>query len=118
MSSFIPTTTITVERNTSPPVTGTEVQGYESLPENWTPTATGAPADLNEDDQRTWDPSADRMTVREVTRLRARPQLDLQDRDRITDERTGVVYQVDTITTPSSVTHAADIRATLIRLAN
>jgi len=117
MTVFVPTTTVTVERdNGTPPATGTHVPGYGDSPENWTPVATGAPAYLYEDEQRTWDPSAGRMTVREVFRFRGRPDLVLQDRDRITDEVTGSVFQVDTISPSPSVIGVADTKAILVRV--
>ena len=117
MTVFIPTTTVRVERdNGTPPATGTYVPGYGDDTENWTPVATGAPAYLYEDEQRTWDPSTSRMTVREVTRFRARPDLVLKDRDRIVDEVTGSVYQVDTISPSPSVVGIADTKAILIRV--
>jgi hypothetical protein len=117
MTVFVPTTTVTVERdNGTPPATGTYVPGYGDSVENWTPVVTGAPAYLYEDEQRTWDPSAGRMTIREVTRFRGRPNLELLDRDRITDERTGDVYQVDTLTPSPSVVGVADVKAVLVRV--
>lgn len=117
MSIFIPNTTVRVERdNSTDPATGAHVEGYTDAPENWTPAVTGAPVYLHEDEQRTWDPSTDRMTVREVTRLRGRPGLDLRDRDRIVDEQDETVYQVDTVTTPKATIRAADVRATLVRI--
>jgi hypothetical protein len=122
MSDFTPTTTVTVERsNSTVPVTGTHVDGYsgdDSPSENWTPVVTGAPVYLEEDDQRTSDPSSGRMTVREVTRLRGRPLLDIKDRDRVVDEMDGTVYQVDTVRPTRAVAHLADVRAVLLRVTN
>ncbi len=118
MTAFVPNTTVRVERdNTSPPGTGVEVEGYGPDRSNWTPTATGAPAYLFEDSQRTWDPAAGRMTVREVVVIRLRPGTDVQDRDRLVDERTGSIYQVDSLTQEGSVVGVADVRAVTIRVA-
>lgn len=119
MTVFVPNTTVRVERvNATEPATGA-VEGYPGdgdAPENWTPTVSGAPAYLYEDEQRTWDPTTGRMSVRDVTRMRARPDLALRDRDRVVDELSGLVYQVDTVTTPSTVIGMADVLATLVRV--
>jgi hypothetical protein len=114
---FIPTTTVTIERdNGTAPATGTYVEGYGDSIANWTAAATGVPAYLYEDDQRTWDPSSSRQTIRTVTICRLRPTVDLRNRDRVRDERTGAIYQVDTISNEPSVIGLADIRAVTIRI--
>jgi hypothetical protein len=116
MTAFVPNTTVRIERNNSAPVTGTAVEGYGPDLSNWTPVATGAPAYLHEDSQTTWDPTADRKTIREVTLIRLRPDAQVQDRDRLVDEQTGAMYQVDTITTESSTVGVNDIRVVTIRI--
>ncbi len=118
MTVFIPNTTVRIERdNTREPGTGTVVEGYGPDPSNWTPVATGAPAYVYEDTQTTNDPSSGRMTIREVVAVRLRPGAPVRDRDRLVDERTGAVYQVDEIFTEASVVGAADIRLVTIRVA-
>ena len=119
MTSFIPNTTVRIERdNTTTPATGNPVvDGYGPDLSNWTPVATGAPAYLFEDEQRTWDPAAERATIREVVVVRLRPDAPVQDRDRLVDERSGSVYQVDTISNESSVVGLSDIRVITIRIA-
>jgi hypothetical protein len=117
MTVFIPNTTVRIERdNTSEPGTGTVVEGYGPDPSNWTPVATGAPAYLYEDSQQSYDPTTDRRTIREVTVVRLRPNAQVQDRDRLVDESTGSMYQVDTISNEASVIGLADIRVTTIRI--
>lgn len=119
MTHFVPNTTATIERdNGTPPATGTYVEGYGPDVSNWTTVATGAPAYLYEDSQTTWDPTTSRSTIREVVVIRLRPGTPVLDRDRITDERTGAVYQVDTVSTPGSVIGAADVRAVTIRISS
>jgi hypothetical protein len=119
MTSFIPNTTVRIERdNATAPATGNPVvDGYGPDLSNWTPVATGAPAYVFEDEQRTWDPATERATIREVVVIRLRPDAPVQDRDRIIDERSGALYQVDTISTQGSVVGLADIRVTTIRIA-
>lgn len=118
MSAFIPNTTVRVERdNTTEPGTGAPVvEGYGPDPSNWTPVATGAPAYVYEDTQTTSDPATDRMTITEVVVVRLRPDAPVQDRDRLVDERTGQIYQVDQLTQEGSVVGLADIRATCLRV--
>lgn len=118
MTSFIPNTTIRIERdNASTPATGTHVDGYGPDPSNWTVVATGAPAYVFEDSQSTWDPATERRTIRSVFVVRLRPDAPVQDRDRLVDERSGDTYQVDTISQETSVVAVADIRVVTIRVA-
>lgn len=118
MTSFIPNTTVRVERdNTSDPGSGTHVEGYGPDLSNWTAAATGAPAYRFEDTQRTWDPSTQRATITDVTVFRLRPDAPVLDRDRLVDERTAEIFQVDTITQDPSVVGLADIRVVTIRVA-
>ena len=117
MSAFLPNTPIRVEHdNGTAPATGTHVDGYGPDVSNWTPTATGVPAYLYEDSQTTWDPSAGRMTRREVTVVRLRPGTPVEDRDRLVDERSGLIYQVDTISAPLAVVDSPDLRVVMIRV--
>jgi hypothetical protein len=117
MTVFVPTTTVTIERdNGSVPGTGTHVEGYGPLTADWQPVATGLPAYVYEDDQRTWDPATGRLSIRTVSMLRMRPSTDLQDRDRVVDDRTGHVFQVDTVNHEPAVVGLADVRATLVRI--
>lgn len=118
MTAFIPNTTVRIERdNVSDPGSGTHVDGYGPDPSNWTPVATGAPAYLYEDSQNTYDPSTDRVTIRKVVVIRLRPDAPVQDRDRLVDERSGFIYQVDTITHEGAVVALSDVRVVTIRIA-
>ena len=118
MSAFVPNTTVRIERdNTSAPATGAPVvDGYGPDLSNWTPVATGAPAYVYEDSQTTSDPATDRLTITDVTIVRLRPDAPVQDRDRLVDELTGLIYQVDTLSQEGSVVGLADIRATCLRV--
>lgn len=118
MTSFIPNTTVRIERdNAAAPGSGTVVEGYGPDLSNWTTVASGAPAYVFEDSQNTWDPATGRMTVRSVFVVRLRPGAPVQDRDRLVDESSGHVYQVDTISQEASVVALADIRVVTIRIA-
>lgn len=118
MTSFIPNTTVRIERdNTTDPGTGTHVEGYGPSLSNWTTVAIGAPAYVFEDNQLTWDPATERKTIRSVFVVRLRPDAPVLDRDRLVDERSGDMYQVDTISQEASVVAAADIRAVTVRIA-
>lgn len=117
MTSFIPNTTVRIERdNTSTPGTGVIVEGYGPDLSNWTPAASGQPAYRYEDDQRTWDPATERYTIRTVVVFRLRPDAPVQDRDRFVDERSGEIFQVDTITQDPAVVGLADIRVVTLRV--
>lgn len=117
MSTFIPTTLATIERdNGTQPATGTHVEGYGASVANWTPVVTGAPAYLYEENQRTWDPAEGRTTIRTVTVCRLRPGVDIRDRDRILDQRTGFRYQVDTVSSEPAVIGLADLRVVTFRI--
>lgn len=117
MTVFIPTTTVTIQRdNGSVPATGTHVDGYGPSVADWESVATGLPAYLYEEDQRTWDPATGRLSIRTISTCRLRPNADLRDRDRVVDERTSRIYQVDTISNEPAVVGLADIRAVLVRV--
>jgi hypothetical protein len=57
------------------------------------------------------------MTVRTVIVFRLRPDAALQDRDRLVDERSGEIFQVDTFTQDPAVVGVADVRVVTIRVA-
>lgn len=93
MAMIIPSTTIAVMRLNAPAIP----DDYAPEPA-WQTVATGVPVWLSEKDQKTFDPVSGRTTIVEqwVLLLRTgsfRPT----ETDRIEDERTGTLYQVDQV---------------------
>lgn len=92
---IIPSTTITVLRTNeaSPPV-----DAWEDATESDTVAASGLPASIEEQTKRKSDPGSGSVTMVEGFRVSLRPRaFDFATADRIRDERTGLVYQVETV---------------------
>lgn len=102
------TTTLTVYR-------GTSTDAYGDEQDTSTIVHTGIPASLVEQTRRTTTrddptPRVIRYTVGRVT-----AGTDITDQDRLKDERTGVVYIVEAVSSMTSAAVAADLRLELRR---
>lgn len=102
------TTTLSVFRGTT-----TDVYGDEQDAD--TPVATGIRASLTEQSRRvtTRDDPTPRIVRYAVARVTA--GTDIQDQDRLRDERTGAVYIVDAVSSMANPAVASDIRLDLRR---
>ncbi|GAA3230705.1 hypothetical protein GCM10017691_23900 [Pseudonocardia petroleophila] len=113
MSWFIPTTTVTLKRGETTDEFGDAVDGN-------TVVASGLPCAVTQSrglgDQRSFVPSEARGGVVETFTLRFRPNVHVEEQDRVLDERQGLVYQVISVYNPQSVVGAADVRVTAIRV--
>lgn len=104
----IATTLLTVMR-------GTTTDAYGDEQDTDTAVATGIPASLTEQSRRvtTRDNPTPRIVRYAVARVTA--GTDIQDQDRLRDERTGAVYIVDAVSSMANPTAAADLRLDLRR---
>lgn len=94
---IIPSTTVTVLRDTGP-----LSDGWDDLPETDTVAAVGLPAWIEHTERRTIDPASGRAVVINGFKVLLRPRVfAFRESDRIKDERTGQVYQVETVATTS-----------------
>ena len=102
------TTRITVYR-------GTTTDDYGDEQDTDTPVYTGIPASIIEQSRRvtTRDNPTPRIVRYPVGRVTA--GTDIQDQDRIRDERTGAVYIVDSVSQMANPAVASDLRLDLRR---
>lgn len=111
MSAFVATTTIAVldraetEDSYGDPVSSSVI------------VASGIPAHLYQQSQRVFDPSTGRFTTVTGFGIRVRSgAFDFTANDRVKDERTGLVYSVDSATTTTSPAMAGDVQLTAKRV--
>lgn len=104
----IATTRVTVLR-------GTTTDAYGDEQDLDTPVATGIPCALTEQSRRvtTRDDPTPRIIRTTIARVPA--GTDVQDQDRLRDERTGVTYIVDSPSSMANPTIAVDLRLDLRR---
>lgn len=102
------TTTVTVYR-------GTSTDAYGDEQDTNTVVHTGIPASIVEQTRRTStrDDPTPRVIRYAVGRVTA--GTDITDQDRLLDERTGVVYIVEAVSSMASAAVAADLRLELRR---
>lgn len=102
------TTTVTVYR-------GTSTDAYGDEQDTNTAVHTGIPASIVEQTRRTStrDDPTPRVIRYAVGRVTA--GTDITDQDRLLDERTGVVYIVEAVSSMTSAAVAADLRLELRR---
>lgn len=109
MSAFLPTTTVAILR-------GETLDEYGDPVDSDIPVRGGVPVSLIERDRRVYVAAESRTTiVRQVTG-RARPDADIQEQDRLRDERSGSIYLVEAVSRPSSPVGMADVRLVLRRV--
>lgn len=104
----VATTSLTVLR-------GTTTDAYDDEQDTDTPHATGIPASLTEQSRRvtTRDDPTPRIVRYAIARVPA--GTDINDQDRVRDERTGAVYIVDATSSMTNPAMAADLRLDLRR---
>ena len=104
----IATTRLTVLR-------GTTTDAYGDEQDTDTPHATGIPASLTEQSRRvtTRDDPTPRIVRYAVARVTA--GTDVQDQDRLRDERTGAIYIVEATSSMANPAATPDIRLDLRR---
>lgn len=111
MSAFIPSTTVSVLRSVS------AQNAWGDDVDTNTPIATGLPAAVVEDKQRSYLASEQRGGVVEYFAIRFRPGTDVREGDRLLDERSTAIYQVDTVSIPQSFVGIPDVRCMTRRTA-
>lgn len=108
MPIALATTTLAVLR-------GTTTDAYGDDVDTDTPVAAGIPAALTEQSRRvtTREDPTPRIVRYAVARVAA--GTDIQDQDRVRDERTGAVYIVDAVSSMANPAATADLRLDLRR---
>jgi hypothetical protein len=107
---IIPSTTVTVLRTNedAPPA-----DDYDDAVESDTEVATALAACITPKSKRTFDPASGQVTVIEQFEIAFRPRaFEFTERDRVRDDRTGKVYQVESVTTSSAMLMQEAIRLT------
>jgi hypothetical protein len=116
MSGFLPTTHVSIMR-------GSTVNQWNDDTDTDTVIDSGLPAAVAEgvggsgggQGQVTFLPSSGRGGVVEQYTIRLRPRTDVEEGDRLLDERTGAVYRVESVFSPQAVVMAADVRVIATR---
>lgn len=120
MSDFVPNTTASIYRAQG----AANVYG-ETQDDNTTVAASGLPVGIKEGwgstsentTPQTWDrPTSLRSTLVEVFTIRFRPNTDVQEGDRVKDERNNLWFQVTDVVQQYSVAGYADVRVRATRI--
>lgn len=111
---IIPSTTITVLRTDEldPPL-----DEFGDPTDSDTVMAVGLPATITAQQERTRDPGSGQVTVIDWFLIELRPRVFVfTERDRVKDERTGIVYQVENVRTSSAMLmqEAIQLRCTAV----
>lgn len=94
MSAFIPNTLVTI---LDTPAGTTAVDDLGDEVADWVPVAEGLPALWVQRNQRTFDPVSQRVTILRGHHVVLRPGTAVTENQRIKNERTGEVGQVNTV---------------------
>ncbi len=120
MSTFLVNTSVAIYRTEA----AQNVYG-ETLDDNSTPVASGVYVAIKEGWGNTSEdstpqtrdrPSSMRSTLVEAFTVRLRPGVDIQEGDRLLDERNDLWFQVTDVVRPYSVVGYADIRVRATRI--
>lgn len=115
MTVFVPTSVMDVQR-------GSSTDAYGDAIDTATTVATGLPAAVSEEggvgrgQQRRYRPAENRTTLVETFSIRLRPDADIREGDRLVDQRSGAVFQVQDVFNPRSVVGFADVRVTAVQV--
>lgn len=110
MTVFLPSTTLTVFR-------GAAVDDYGDETDTTLAIALAVPAAVTEVRQRSWRPVEQRGGVADRYTIRLRPGVDVTEEDRLRDDNTGAIYQVQEVNKPARIVGAPDLRITAVRIA-
>jgi hypothetical protein len=110
VTAFIPTTTVDILR-------GETTDSYGDAADASTVAASAVPVSIIETQRRVFVPAEGRRTVVRMLTGRARPEVDVQEGDRLrdtTDQST--IYLVEAVSRPQSPVGRADARLELRRI--
>lgn len=110
MSWFIPTTTVTIFRGETYDDNFGDLAVRNNVVASGVPAAIATKSNNSQDAQRSFEPSSDRGGVVEKYTVRMRPNVSVEENDRLFDERFGLFYLVVSVFNPQSVVGAADVR--------
>lgn len=105
------TTTVTILRTAED-----VVDAYGDPVDNTNEAASGVPFELHEFDNRESDPTTGEPRVVRFIIGRFYPGVDIRRGDRVKDENSAIIYQVDGVTRPQSPVHRPDTRVELRQL--
>lgn len=108
MTYYLPNTTVRVER-------GEATDEYGDPIDSSTVHTEGLPVAITEIRQRSYQSSEQRGGQVEEFKIRLRPGIDVQEGDRLVDERTGERYQVRDVHHAPTVVGIADVRVTAVQ---
>lgn len=113
MSAFIPNTLVTIldspDGTTDADYLGDEVADDVVVAEH-------LPAFWAQKDQRTWDPVAGRQTIIRGYLVKLRPGTEITENQRVRNERTGEVGQVNQINRRANVDLAGDVELRVVAI--
>lgn len=109
MTVFIPTCTVSILR-------GETTDAYGDPVDASTVAASAVPMSIIEQQKRVWVPAESRTTVVRMYAGRARPGVDVRTQDRLRDEASMTIYQVEGVSAPASPLGASDVRLDLRRI--
>lgn len=109
MTAFIATTRVDLRRTTTP-----DVDAWGEPVDADTTVATGLPAAISEDRQRSYLASGQREGVVDYYTIRLRPGVDVREGDRLVDAA-GTTYEAQSVSTQPAVYGRSDVRVSAIR---
>lgn len=112
MTVFIPTTLVNLYR-----LTDTDEFG-DPTDDNTVITYSDLPSVITEKTQRTFLPEELRLDIVQKYTIRLRPGTDVQEGDRLRDQYSDSVYQVQEVYVSPTIVAAGDIRVSAVKVAN
>lgn len=108
--TFFATTTVTIFRG------NLDADRYGDIEEGVAPIYSGIPASLIERTRRVFAIDSDQpRTIRYTTGRLTAGLVEIRVGDRIRDEQTGIIYALDSFSSPRSPVHTPDIQLELSR---
>jgi hypothetical protein len=108
---IIPSTTVSVLR-------GETLDEFGEPADADTVVKAGMPACITPKTERTFNPASGQVTVLDTFQIELRPRaFEFTERDRVKDERTGLIYQVESVRTSSAMLmqEAITLRCSMVR---
>lgn len=111
MTVFVPNTLMSLHRDVSTDEFGDPVD------DNTVAESSDLPAVITEKSQRTFLPEELRMDMVQKFVIRLRPGTDVREGDRLQDQFTNAIYQVQEVVVTPNVVMAGDVRVYAVKVA-